>query len=66
MAKRLKADGVVHYGLLFCQPYAHEAFKVGRAMTEAGIPYLALETDYGMEDAGQLKTRVEAFVETLR
>ena len=26
----------------------------------------SLETDYGMEDAGQLKTRVEAFVETLR
>jgi benzoyl-CoA reductase/2-hydroxyglutaryl-CoA dehydratase subunit BcrC/BadD/HgdB len=66
MAKRLGADGVVHYGLLFCQPYAHEAFKVGRAMAEAGMPYLALETDYGLEDAGQLKTRVEAFVETLR
>ena len=66
MAKDLHADGVVHYGLLFCQPYAHEAFKVGRAMTEAGMPFLALETDYGMEDAGQLKTRVEAFVETLR
>lgn len=66
MAKDLHADGVVHYGLLFCQPYAHEAFKVGRAMADAGMPFLALETDYGMEDAGQLKTRVEAFVETLR
>jgi benzoyl-CoA reductase/2-hydroxyglutaryl-CoA dehydratase subunit BcrC/BadD/HgdB len=66
MAKDLKADGVVHYGLLFCQPYAHEAFKVGQAMEQAGVPFLALETDYGMEDVGQLKTRVEAFVETLR
>lgn len=65
LAKRLRADGVVHYGLLFCQPYAHEAMKVGKAMASAGIPYLAIETDYGMEDAGQLKTRVEAFVETL-
>lgn len=65
LAKRLNADGVVHYGLLFCQPYAHEAMKVGKAMESAGIPYLAIETDYGMEDAGQLKTRVEAFVETL-
>ena len=65
LAKRLNADGVVHYGLLFCQPYAHEAMKVGKAMAAAGIPYLAIETDYGMEDAGQLKTRVEAFVETL-
>lgn len=65
MARELKADGVIHYGLLFCQPYAHEALKVGKAMAAADIPYLAIETDYGMEDAGQLKTRVEAFVETL-
>jgi len=65
LARELKADGVIHYGLLFCQPYAHEAFKVGKAMTEAGVPYLSIETDYGMEDMGQLKTRVEAFVETL-
>jgi len=65
LAKELKADGVIHYGLLFCQPYAHEALKVGKAMAAAGLPYLAIETDYGMEDAGQLKTRVEAFVETL-
>ena len=65
MARELKADGVIHYGLLFCQPYAHEAMKVGKAMEAAGVPYLAIETDYGMEDAGQLKTRVEAFVETL-
>lgn len=66
LAKELGADGVIHYGLLFCQPYAHEALKVGKAMAAAGLPYLAIETDYGMEDAGQLKTRVEAFVETLR
>ncbi|MFP5258772.1 MAG: double-cubane-cluster-containing anaerobic reductase [Acidobacteriota bacterium] len=65
LAKELGADGVIHYGLLFCQPYAHEAMKVGKAMAAAGIPYLTIETDYGMEDAGQLKTRVEAFVETL-
>jgi benzoyl-CoA reductase/2-hydroxyglutaryl-CoA dehydratase subunit BcrC/BadD/HgdB len=65
LAKSLKADGVIHYGLLFCQPYAHEALKVGKAMAAAGVPYLAIETDYGMEDMGQLKTRVEAFVETL-
>uniref|UniRef100_I2PZ06 Benzoyl-CoA reductase/2-hydroxyglutaryl-CoA dehydratase subunit, BcrC/BadD/HgdB n=1 Tax=Desulfovibrio sp. U5L TaxID=596152 RepID=I2PZ06_9BACT len=66
MARDLHADGVIHYGLLFCQPYAHEALKVGRAMQAAGVPFLAIETDYGLEDMGQLKTRVEAFVETLK
>jgi len=65
MARNLKADGVIHYGLSFCQPYAIEAFKVEKALTEAGIPMLSIETDYSMEDVEQLKTRVEAFVEML-
>jgi len=63
MARELKVNGVIHYGLSFCQPYAIEAFKVEKALKTAGIPMLSIETDYGMEDVEQLKTRVEAFVE---
>ena len=66
MARDLKADGVIHYGLSFCQPYAMEALKVEKALTAAGIPMLSLETDYSMEDVEQLKTRVEAFVEMIQ
>ncbi len=65
MARDLKADGVIHYGLSFCQPYAMEAFKVEKALQDARIPLLNIETDYSMEDVEQLKTRVEAFVEML-
>ncbi len=66
MAGDLKVDGVIHYGLSFCQPYAMEAFKVEKARKAAGIPMLSIETDYRMEDVEQLKTRVEAFVEMIR
>jgi benzoyl-CoA reductase/2-hydroxyglutaryl-CoA dehydratase subunit BcrC/BadD/HgdB len=66
MAQDLKADGVIHYGLSFCQPYAIEAFKVEQALQDAGIPMLSIETDYSMEDVEQLKTRVEAFIEMVR
>jgi len=65
MAQDLQVKGVIHFALNFCQPYAIEAFKVGRALEEAGIPMLSLETDYSMEDVEQLKTRVEAFLEML-
>jgi len=65
LAKDVNAQGVIHYSLLFCQPYAHETFKVDKALSKAGIPMLAIETDYGMEDVEQLKTRIQAFVETL-
>jgi len=66
MARDLKVKGVIHYGLSFCQPYAMEAYKVEKALKAADVPMLAIETDYGMEDVEQLKTRVEAFVEMIR
>lgn len=65
LAKTLNADGVIHYSLLFCQPYSHESMKINKVLQDAGIPMLSIETDYSMEDVEQLKTRVEAFVETL-
>lgn len=66
MARDLKVNGVIHYGLSFCQPYGIEAFKVEKALKSAEIPMLSIETDYSMEDVEQLKTRVEAFVEMVR
>ncbi len=66
MAKDLQVQGVIHYGLSFCTPYAVEAFKVEKALQAAGVPMLSIETDYSMEDVEQLKTRVEAFVEMVR
>lgn len=66
MVSDLKVDGVIQYALMFCQPYAHEGIKVEKRLTALGMPSMALETDYSMEDVEQLKTRVEAFLETLK
>jgi benzoyl-CoA reductase/2-hydroxyglutaryl-CoA dehydratase subunit BcrC/BadD/HgdB len=63
MAKTYKADGVIHYGLQFCQPYITESLGVEKELQSKGIPAMRIETDYSMEDVEQLKTRVEAFVE---
>ncbi len=66
MATAYNANGVIHYGLQFCQPYQMEAMPVEHALENAGIPALRIDTDYSMEDVEQLKTRVEAFIERLR
>jgi benzoyl-CoA reductase/2-hydroxyglutaryl-CoA dehydratase subunit BcrC/BadD/HgdB len=66
MAADYHADGVIHYGLQFCQPYLMESIPVANDLEKEGLPTLRIETDYSMEDVGQLKTRVEAFVEMLR
>jgi len=65
MAKMLKADGVLHYAIQFCTPYMMEAYRIKNAVEEEKVPFLRIETDYSMEDASQLKTRIEAFLEMM-
>jgi benzoyl-CoA reductase/2-hydroxyglutaryl-CoA dehydratase subunit BcrC/BadD/HgdB len=66
MAKEYRADGVVHYNLQFCHTYANEAVNVEKRLEKEGIPLLRIETDYSDGDAGQLKTRIEAFLEMIK
>lgn len=66
LVKEFKADGVIHYSIQFCTPYTVEAYKVEKALQQKRIPLLKIETDYSMEDIGQLKTRIEAFLEMVK
>jgi benzoyl-CoA reductase/2-hydroxyglutaryl-CoA dehydratase subunit BcrC/BadD/HgdB len=65
IAKDAKADGSIHFSLLFCSPYQIEAPRVEQTVKDGGIPVLRIDTDYGKEDVEQLRTRVEAFIEQL-
>lgn len=65
MYKDRQADGVIYYTLSFCHTYNVESHLVTEALEKEGIPCLVIESDYSPEDAGQIKTRVEAFLESL-
>jgi benzoyl-CoA reductase/2-hydroxyglutaryl-CoA dehydratase subunit BcrC/BadD/HgdB len=65
LARDYRADGVIDIGLKFCTLYDIEGYHVEKALKNAGIPCLGLETDYTDEDAGQLRTRIGAFLEML-
>ncbi len=65
LAKEYKVDGVIDCNLKFCCLYDTEKLPVKKALNEAGIPILDLETDYEDSDAEQLRTRIGAFVEML-
>ena len=65
LAREYKADGVIDCNLKFCGLYDIEKKTVAESLKKEGIPVLSLETDYEDSDAGQLRTRIEAFVEML-
>jgi benzoyl-CoA reductase/2-hydroxyglutaryl-CoA dehydratase subunit BcrC/BadD/HgdB len=63
--KESKVDGVIYSVVRGCMLYAMEYTRVRRALDRLGVPVYYLDTDYTREDVGQLKTRVEAFLELL-
>lgn len=59
-------DGVVDVVLQACHTFNLETTHVSRLVKDKmGKAYMTLETDYSKSDAGQLKTRLEAFVELI-
>jgi benzoyl-CoA reductase/2-hydroxyglutaryl-CoA dehydratase subunit BcrC/BadD/HgdB len=66
LVNEYKADGVVYQAFAGCQVYEMEQRSVLEAMEKAGVPILYLESDYSPSQLGQLTTRIEAFVESLK
>lgn len=66
LVKEYAADGVVYQAFAGCSVYELEQRSVLEAMEKEGIPILYLESDYSPSQQGQLTTRIEAFVESLK
>ncbi|WP_138203316.1 double-cubane-cluster-containing anaerobic reductase [Haloimpatiens lingqiaonensis] len=64
-AKEYDVDGVIDYNLSFCHTYAVEDKSIRDMLKDKNIPVMHIETDYSTEDSGQIKTRVEAFLEMI-
>lgn len=63
--REYEADGVIDVVLSGCHTYAIETNKIKEASREAGANYMSLETDYSKQDVGQIRTRLEAFIELI-
>ncbi|RKX75876.1 MAG: hypothetical protein DRP87_13460 [Spirochaetes bacterium] len=59
-----EADGVILLRRKFCDPYGFDAVLLTTRLEEEGVPYLIIEVDEPGY-SGQIKTRVEAFLEML-
>ncbi len=66
LVKSHRAEGIVYQAFAGCQVYEMEQRSVLEAMEKEGIPILYLESDYSPSHLGQLTTRVEAFIESLK
>ncbi len=54
--------GVIYHTVKFCDYYGFEYSELRRQLT---VPLLKLESDYTIQSSGQLRTRLEAFAESI-
>jgi bcr-type benzoyl-CoA reductase subunit C len=65
LIKQFRVDGVISEIIRYCVPYAHDLPLLTDRLKEQGIPILALDVEFGTSGSGQIKTRVQAFLEML-
>ena len=66
MVESHNIEGVIYQAFSGCMPYEMEQRQINNTLDGVGVPMLYLETDYSNEDLGQLSTRIEAFIESIK
>ncbi len=66
LAREYKADGIIYEQMKFCDFWGFERALVSHIMSsERGWPVLSIDRPYNARSSGQLRTRFQAFVESL-
>ena len=66
LVKEYNADGIIYENMKFCEFWSYEKVLASHIMIEEnGIPCATIEKEYALGSIGQLRTRVQAFVESL-
>lgn len=66
LAKKFNADGIIYEQMKFCDYWGFERALVSHIMAdEYGWPVLSIDRPYNARSSGQLRTRFQAFVESL-
>jgi benzoyl-CoA reductase/2-hydroxyglutaryl-CoA dehydratase subunit BcrC/BadD/HgdB len=61
-----RVDGVISITVHACNPFDIESKTIGDICAEEGVHFMHIRTDYSPGDEGQLRTRIEAFLEMLQ
>lgn len=66
LAREYNADGIIYEQMKFCDYWGFERALASHIMsTEKGWPVLSIDRPYNARSSGQLRTRFQAFVESL-
>ena len=65
-AQEYKAEGLIYEQIKFCDYWGYERASAFHVMREEyGYPVLSIDRPYVVGSSGQIRTRIQAFVESL-
>ena len=64
--ERFRPDAMIEVALHACHGYNVESCKVMKHLRGKGLPFLQIETDFSESDAGPMRRRIEALLETVK
>jgi len=66
LAREYAADGILYEQVKFCDPWAYDRMLGSHIMrNEYGYPVLSIDRPYTVSGIGQLRTRIQAFIESV-
>ncbi len=66
IAKEYHADGIIYEQMKFCDPWAYERMTGTHMLRDDySYPVLSIDRPYAVGNSGQIRTRVQAFVESI-
>jgi len=65
LIQEFQVDGVIGERMLFCDFWCAEHYMNKMDFKEAGVPFIQLDREYITSGKGQLRTRIQAFLETM-
>jgi len=65
LIKEFEVDGVIGERMLFCDFWCTEHYMNKMDLKEIGVPFIQIDREYVLSATGQLRTRIQAFLETM-
>lgn len=65
MIRQFRVQGVITFAKRFCDPILYDIVHIKNMLDKEGIPSIVIDYENSFQEIGRIKTRIEAFVESL-
>lgn len=65
LIQEYRVDGIIFETVKFCDLWGYEVLSVVNRLRDEGMPIVRIEREYAFTGEGQLRTRVQAFIELM-